>query len=155
MEDQEALQSDSIFSHQQIDSSEHQTKGDYSSGASESPLDNSGTLAVQSVESSPDMLRTHELCVREVSIVQRNPIPLENSKDMITRWHLDNFDIKTVVKDALHAGRLPLAVLQLHLQNQRQLTSNKEPQDIFSEVRDTGRGIAYDLLLKVKCCSTL
>ncbi|XP_042376004.1 uncharacterized protein LOC121969811 isoform X2 [Zingiber officinale] len=148
LEDQEALQSDSILSHQQIDSSEHQAKGDCSSGASESPLDSSGALAVQSVEPSPDMIRTHELCVREVSIMQRNLIPLENPKDMISRWHLDNFDIKLVVKDALHAGRLPLAVLQMHLQNQRQLTSNKEPQDIFSEVRYTGRGIAYDLFLK-------
>ncbi|KAJ8769555.1 hypothetical protein K2173_005158 [Erythroxylum novogranatense] len=73
---------------------------------------------------------------------------LENPKEMIARWKLDNLDLKTVVKDALHTGRLPLAVLQLHLYHRRDLETDKEPPDTFTEVRDIGRTIAYDLFLK-------
>ncbi|RZC55256.1 hypothetical protein C5167_014133 [Papaver somniferum] len=75
-------------------------------------------------------------------------IPLENPKDMIARWKIDNMDLKAIVKDALHSGRLPLAVLQLHLQNFKDLVTEKEPQDTFNEVRDVARAIAYELLLK-------
>lgn len=77
--------------------------------------------------------------------------PLENPKEMIARWKLDNLDLKTVVKDALHSGRLPLAVLQLHLHRSVDLEGDKEAPDTFSEVRDIGRAIAYDLFLKVPC----
>ncbi|OVA08128.1 Spatacsin [Macleaya cordata] len=75
-------------------------------------------------------------------------IPLEKPKDMIARWKIDNLDLKTIVKDALHSGRLPLAVLQLHLQHFKDLVTEKEPHDTFNEVRDVARAIAYDLLLK-------
>jgi spatacsin len=75
--------------------------------------------------------------------------PSENPKEMIARWKMDNLDVKTVVKDALLSGRLPLAVLQLHLHRSRDSETNKEPPDTFSEVRDIGRAIAYDLFLKV------
>ncbi|XP_047335346.1 spatacsin [Impatiens glandulifera] len=75
-------------------------------------------------------------------------IPLENPKDMITRWETNNLDIKTVVKDALLCGRLPLAVLQLHLHRRKSLMEDEDPTNTFSEVRDVGRAIAYDLFLE-------
>nr|CAD1822161.1 unnamed protein product [Ananas comosus var. bracteatus] len=78
----------------------------------------------------------------------RKKMILENTKDMIRRWEIDNFDLKTVVKDALHSGRLPLAVLQLHLLRQKESVSEKESQDTFSEVREVGRSLAYDLFIK-------
>ncbi|KAJ4828081.1 hypothetical protein Tsubulata_018948, partial [Turnera subulata] len=78
----------------------------------------------------------------------KKPFPFENPKEMIARWKLDNLDLKTVVKDALLSGRLPLAVLQMHLHRSRDLDPEKEPLDSFSEVRDIGRAIAYDLFLK-------
>ncbi|XP_052197729.1 uncharacterized protein LOC127804771 isoform X2 [Diospyros lotus] len=74
--------------------------------------------------------------------------PLENPKDMIARWEIDNLDLKTIVKDALLSGRLPLAVLQLHLHRMRDMAIDKERHDTFTEVRDVGRAIAYDLFLK-------
>ncbi|OIT05985.1 hypothetical protein A4A49_31582 [Nicotiana attenuata] len=73
---------------------------------------------------------------------------LENPKDMIARWEIDNLDVKTVVKDAILSGRLPLAVLKLHLHRSRDLMSDQENQDTFNEVREVGRAIAYDLFLK-------
>lgn len=83
-------------------------------------------------------------------IVQLNRVlPLENPMDMIARWKIDKLDLKTVVKDALLSGRLPLAVLQLHLHRSRELLSDEEPLDTFTEVSDIGRAIAYDLFLKV------
>ncbi|KAF6149487.1 hypothetical protein GIB67_011388 [Kingdonia uniflora] len=93
--------------------------------------------------------------VSEVSVLSfqdgnlgRKMLPLENPKDMIARWEINNLDLKTVVKDALQSDRLPLAVLQLHLQRLRDLGTDKEPHDTFKEVRDVGRAIAYDLFLK-------
>ncbi|KAG5245302.1 Glycoside hydrolase, family 19, catalytic [Salix suchowensis] len=74
--------------------------------------------------------------------------PFENPKEMIARWKLDNLDLKTVVKDALLSGRLPLAVLQLHLHRFKDSETSIELPDTFSEVRDIGRAIAYDLFLK-------
>ncbi|XP_061972823.1 uncharacterized protein LOC133695068 isoform X1 [Populus nigra] len=74
--------------------------------------------------------------------------PFENPKEMIARWKLDNLDLNTVVKDALLSGRLPLAVLQLHLHRSKDSETSKEMPDTFSEVRDIGRAIAYDLFLK-------
>ncbi|KAM7262326.1 hypothetical protein ACFE04_021403 [Oxalis oulophora] len=75
-------------------------------------------------------------------------LALENPKEMIARWKLDNLDLKTVVKDALLSGRLPLAVLQLHLHRSQESGNEKESHDTFTEVRDIGRAISYDLFLK-------
>ncbi|XP_022741667.1 uncharacterized protein LOC111293165 isoform X2 [Durio zibethinus] len=81
-------------------------------------------------------------------VVSGKTLPFENPKEMIARWKIDKLDLKTVVKDALHSGRLPLAVLQLHLHHSREFTSDEEPHDTFNEVSDIGRAIAYDLFLK-------
>uniref|UniRef100_A0A2N9FSI1 Spatacsin C-terminal domain-containing protein n=1 Tax=Fagus sylvatica TaxID=28930 RepID=A0A2N9FSI1_FAGSY len=86
--------------------------------------------------------------VPQGGVLEKKVLPLENPKEMIARWRLDNLDLKTVVKDALLSGRLPLAVLQLHLHQSRGLVTDKEPIDTFTEVRDVGRAIAYDLFLK-------
>ncbi|XP_007048161.2 PREDICTED: uncharacterized protein LOC18611704 isoform X1 [Theobroma cacao] len=75
-------------------------------------------------------------------------LPSENPKEMIARWKIDKLDLKTVVKDALLSGRLPLAVLQLHLHRSSEFTSDEGPHDTFNEVSDIGRAIAYDLFLK-------
>ncbi|XVF61790.1 hypothetical protein PTKIN_Ptkin08bG0158700 [Pterospermum kingtungense] len=75
-------------------------------------------------------------------------LPSENPKEMIARWKIDKLDLKTVVKDALLSGRLPLAVLQLHLHRSSEFTSEEEPHDTFNEVSDIGRAIAYELFLK-------
>ncbi|KAJ0041339.1 hypothetical protein Pint_27017 [Pistacia integerrima] len=82
------------------------------------------------------------------ALLRRTTLPLENPKDMIARWKLDNLDLKTVVSDALLSGRLPLAVLQLHLHRSTELATEEEHHDTFTEVRDIGRAIAYDLFLK-------
>ncbi|KAK3010904.1 hypothetical protein RJ639_012628 [Escallonia herrerae] len=88
------------------------------------------------------------LLVPQISVSRRTGFPVENPKDMIARWEIDNFDQKNVVKDALLSGRLPLAVLKLHLLRQGNLITGKEPRDTFTEVRDIGIAIAYDLFLK-------
>ncbi|XVE86639.1 hypothetical protein DITRI_Ditri18aG0050700 [Diplodiscus trichospermus] len=81
-------------------------------------------------------------------VVSGKVLPSENPKEMIARWKIDKLDLKTVVKDALLSGRLPLAVLQLHLHHSSEFTSDDEPHDTFNEVSDIGRAIAYDLFLK-------
>lgn len=81
--------------------------------------------------------------------LRRNILPLENPSEMVARWKINNLDLKTVVKDALLSGRLPLAVLQLHLHHSRDLQNEEEHHDTFDEVREVGRAIAYDLFLKV------
>ncbi|XP_010261035.1 PREDICTED: uncharacterized protein LOC104599968 [Nelumbo nucifera] len=86
--------------------------------------------------------------VSQDGVQGRKLIPFENSKDMISRWEIANLDLKTVVKDALQSGRLPLAVLQLHIQRLRDLSTDEEPHDTFNEIRDVGRAIIYDLFLK-------
>ncbi|XP_051127140.1 uncharacterized protein LOC127248696 isoform X2 [Andrographis paniculata] len=78
----------------------------------------------------------------------KRSLKFENPKDMIERWELDNMDLKTVVKDALHSGRLPLAVLRLHLHRSNSLLPGIEAHDTFNDVRIAGRAIAYDLFLK-------
>lgn len=80
---------------------------------------------------------------------EKKIVPLENPNQMIARWKSDKLPLKNVVKDALLSGRLPLAVLQLHINNVRELIGENEPRDTFSEIRDIGRAIAYDLFLKV------
>ena len=87
--------------------------------------------------------------VSQGGVLEKAVLHTENPKDMIARWEIDNLDLKTVVKDALLSGRLPLAVLQLHLHRSRDLVNDKVPHDTFAEVRDIGRAIAYDLFLKV------
>ncbi|KAL0350036.1 UNVERIFIED_CONTAM: hypothetical protein Sradi_4152800 [Sesamum radiatum] len=73
---------------------------------------------------------------------------IENPKDMIARWELDNMDLKTVVEDALLSGRLPLAVLRLHLHNLNSSLPGSEIHDTFNDVRVAGRAISYDLFVK-------
>lgn len=89
------------------------------------------------------------LPVPQGAALRRKVLPLENPKEMIARWKIDKLDLKTVVKDALLSGRLPLAVLQLHLNRSTEFSSEEEHHDTFTEVRDIGRAIAYDLFLKV------
>ncbi|KAH9669492.1 Spatacsin C domain-containing protein [Citrus sinensis] len=88
------------------------------------------------------------LPVPQGAALRRKVLPLENPKEMIARWKIDKLDLKTVVKDALLSGRLPLAVLQLHLNHSTEFSSEEEHHDTFTEVRDIGRAIAYDLFLK-------
>ncbi|XP_023518582.1 uncharacterized protein LOC111782046 isoform X2 [Cucurbita pepo subsp. pepo] len=81
-------------------------------------------------------------------VLEKKVVPLENPNQMIARWKSDKLPLKNVVKDALLSGRLPLAVLQLHINHLRELIEENEPHDTFSEIRDIGRAIAYDLFLK-------
>ncbi|XP_078164792.1 spatacsin carboxy-terminus protein isoform X3 [Carex rostrata] len=77
----------------------------------------------------------------------------ENVKDMIARWELSNLDLKSVVKDALKSGRLPLAVHQLRLLHQKEddtavSSSDEKSHNAFNEVREIGISIAYDLFVQ-------
>ncbi|RDY05619.1 hypothetical protein CR513_10515, partial [Mucuna pruriens] len=81
-------------------------------------------------------------------VLGKKVLPVENPREMMARWKVDNLDLKTVVKDALLSGRLPLAVLQLHLHQLNDFVADKEPHDTFTEVRDIGRAVAYELFLK-------
>ncbi|XP_061345491.1 uncharacterized protein LOC133291257 isoform X4 [Gastrolobium bilobum] len=81
-------------------------------------------------------------------ILGKKVLPVENPREMMARWKVDNLDLKTMVKDALLSGRLPLAVLQLHLHQLEDFVADEEPHDTFTEVRDIGRAVAYDLFLK-------
>ncbi|KAM0918674.1 hypothetical protein ACQ4PT_008706 [Festuca glaucescens] len=76
------------------------------------------------------------------------PVTQGNIKDMMNRWDTNKFDLKAVVREALQSGRLPLAVLQLQLLRQREPCSSYDSEDAFSEVREIGRSIVYDLLMK-------
>lgn len=76
-------------------------------------------------------------------------LQFENPRDMIARWEIDNLDLKTVVKDAILSGRLPLAVLRLHLHHLNDSVSGTESHDKFNDIRVVGRAIAYDLFLQV------
>ncbi|KAH0681304.1 hypothetical protein KY284_022389 [Solanum tuberosum] len=113
--------------------------------ASEMERNNGEDLALIPVDdtSSLDTFKEPYLISEEKRVFS-----IENPKDMIARWEIDNLDVKTVVKDAILSGRLPLAVLKLHLHRSRDLMSEQENQDTFNEVREIGRAIAYDLFLK-------
>ncbi|KAK4366838.1 hypothetical protein RND71_014718 [Anisodus tanguticus] len=118
--------------------------------ASEMERNNGEDLALMPVDafdckdiSSLDTFKESSLISEEKRVFS-----IENPKDMIARWEIDNLDVKTVVKDAILSGRLPLAVLKLHLHRSRDLMSDQENQDTFNEVREVGRAIAYDLFLK-------
>ncbi|CAA6664133.1 unnamed protein product [Spirodela intermedia] len=106
-------------------------------------------LSLSIIEKSVDGgIGEFDLPIAKNAVQGRRLIPWENSRDMITRWELGNLDLKTVVEDALNSGRIPLAVLQLHLQHQREMVTEEKPRDSFSEVCDIGRAIVYDLFLK-------
>uniref|UniRef100_A0A5B6Z0A7 Spatacsin C-terminal domain-containing protein n=1 Tax=Davidia involucrata TaxID=16924 RepID=A0A5B6Z0A7_DAVIN len=123
--------------------------------ASDLDFNNAENLALIPMDSSEskahldlDNVSGVSVLVSEGSVLGRKVFPFENPKDMIARWEIDNLDLKTVVKDALLSGRLPLAVVQLHLHQLRDLVTDNEPHDTFTEVHDVGRAIAYDLFLK-------
>ncbi|KAL8125295.1 hypothetical protein AgCh_012832 [Apium graveolens] len=124
---------------------------------SESGLESSGVKKLASISTDPLETSTHITSERtsgstgfesDIVVSDRKVLPSENTKDMIARWEMDNLDQRNVVEDALVSGRLPLAVLKLHLHRLHNLSGDKEPHDTFSEVRDIGRAIAYDLFLK-------
>ncbi|XP_006643839.2 uncharacterized protein LOC102717287 isoform X2 [Oryza brachyantha] len=102
-----------------------------------------GQLVLTPVESSISATEHHVIDTDQVVI----PSTQGNIKDMMNRWETNNLDLRTVVKEALMSGRLPLAVLQLQLLRQRESFSN-DPEDVFSEVHEIGRSIVYDLLMK-------
>ncbi|KAJ1264321.1 hypothetical protein BS78_09G254700 [Paspalum vaginatum] len=106
-------------------------------------------LALTPVESSlSPPLTVHDIDTNKGAAQDARQIIQGNIKEMINRWEMSNFDLKTVVREALQSGRLPLAVLQLQLLRQRELISNEDSEDAFSEVHEIGRSIVYDLLMK-------
>ncbi|XP_043696644.1 uncharacterized protein LOC122647289 isoform X2 [Telopea speciosissima] len=118
-------------------------------------LDTAEKLALIPMESLDSSMQVDSSNLDDLSVVvsqagfqQKRMLPLENPKDMIARWEVENLDLKTVVRDALQSGRLPLAVLQVHLQRSRVLDTDKEAHDTFAEIRRVGRAISYDLFLK-------
>ncbi|XP_028755143.1 uncharacterized protein LOC114714558 isoform X1 [Neltuma alba] len=121
------------------------------------PLPASGSDDAENLTSMPVDFKSHTV-MEEFSeaspfvplqeITEKKILPVENPKDMMARWKIDNLDLKTVVKDALLSGRLPLAVLQLHLHRSEDLVTDKDPHDTFTEVHEIGRAIAYELFLK-------
>ncbi|KAF0916073.1 hypothetical protein E2562_000693 [Oryza meyeriana var. granulata] len=106
-----------------------------------------GQLALTPVESSISATKHHVIDTDQGTDQVVIPSTQGNIKDMMNRWETNNLDLRTVVKEALHSGRLPLAVLQLQLLRQRESFSN-DPEDVFSEVHEIGRSIVYDLLMK-------
>lgn len=122
--------------------------------ASGSELNNAENLALMPVDTVDAEIQDFEnldkaVLVSEGGTYGKRTSRIENPKDMIARWELDNMDIKTVVKDALLSGRLPLAVLRLHLHHVNNLLPGTETRDTFNDVRIAGRAIAYDLFVKV------
>uniref|UniRef100_A0A0E0JEY2 Spatacsin C-terminal domain-containing protein n=1 Tax=Oryza punctata TaxID=4537 RepID=A0A0E0JEY2_ORYPU len=106
-----------------------------------------GQLALTPVESSISATMHHVIDTDQGTDQVVIPSTQGNIKDMMNRWETNNLDLRTVVKEALQSGRLPLAVLQLQLLRQRESFSN-DPEDVFSEVHEIGRSIVYDLLMK-------
>lgn len=122
--------------------------------ASGTELSNAENLALMPANTvgarTPDFQNLDKaVLVSEGSAFGKRTSKVENPKDMIARWELDNMDLKTVVKDALLSGRLPLAVLRLHLHHLNNLLPGTETHDTFNDVRIAGRAIAYDLFVKV------
>ena len=109
--------------------------------------DSNSMLALTPVESSLSAL--HDIDTNKGTTQVGTQIIQGNIKEMINRWEMNNFDLKTVVREALQSGRLPLAVLQLQLLRPREFVSNDDSGDAFSEVHEIGRSIVYDLLMKV------
>lgn len=121
------------------------------SGTESSDADSLALMPVDTVgaETADSQNFDKAVIVSEGSTYGNRAFSIENPKDMIARWELDNMDIKTVVKDALLSGRLPLAVLRLHLHHVNNMLPGKESHDTFNDVRIAGRAIAYDLFVKV------
>ncbi|KAK8457117.1 hypothetical protein SEVIR_3G127700v4 [Setaria viridis] len=112
--------------------------------------DSDSLLALAPAESSLSASNFHDINTNKGTAQDGRQIIQGNIKEMINRWEMNNFDLKTVVREALQSGRLPLAVLQLQLLRQRELVSNEDSEDAFSEVHEIGRSIVYDLLMKGK-----
>ncbi|KAK7318518.1 hypothetical protein RJT34_03221 [Clitoria ternatea] len=114
--------------------------------------DNNENLALMPFDSEPHLVSDEFGNISHLTplggMLEKKILPVENPREMMARWRVDNLDLKTVVKDALLSGRLPLAVLQLHLHQSNGFAADKEPHDTFTEVRDIGRAVAYDLFLK-------
>lgn len=121
------------------------------SGAELSSAENLALMPADTVGAqTPDFHNFNKaVLVSEGSAFGKRSFNFENPKDMIARWELDKIDIRTVVKDALLSGRLPLAVLRLHLHHVNNLLPGTETHDTFNDVRIAGRAIAYDLFVKV------
>ncbi|XP_044339093.1 uncharacterized protein [Triticum aestivum] len=103
-------------------------------------------LALTQVESS--LTTSHDNDTDQRTTQVGRPVTQGNIKDMMNRWEMNKFDLKTIVGEALQSGRLPLAVLQLQLLRQRESCSGDDFDDVFSEVHEIGRSIVYDLLMK-------
>lgn len=110
--------------------------------------DSNSMLALTPVGSSLSASTFHDIDTNKRTTQVGSQNFQGNIKEMINRWEMNNFDLKTVVREALQSGRLPLAVLQLQLLRQRELVSNDYSEDAFSEVHEIGRSIVYDLLMK-------
>ena len=104
-------------------------------------------LALTPVESS--LIASHDNDTDQRTTQVGRLVTQGNIKDMMNRWEMNKFDLKTIVGEALQSGRLPLAVLQLQLLRQRESCSGDDFDDVFSEVHEIGRSIVYDLLMKV------
>ncbi|XP_062007180.1 uncharacterized protein LOC133724450 isoform X1 [Rosa rugosa] len=152
--DADLLQNESQLSIVSVDtiSLETSKQHEVSFPVSTSGFNYTDNLALTPVDSKvpldPEDLSEVSALVPRGGLLEKKILPLENPKEMIARWKIDNLDLRAVVSDALLSGRLPLAVLQLHLHRSRDSFSGKEPHDTFTEVRDVGRAIAYDLFLK-------
>ena len=109
----------------------------------------SNGLALTPVESSLTTSQFHDNNTDQRTTQVGRLVTQGNVKDMMNRWETNKLDLKTVVREALQSGRLPLAVLQLQLLRQRESCSSDDSEDAFSEVREIGRSIVYDLLMKV------
>ncbi|CAL0330002.1 unnamed protein product [Lupinus luteus] len=110
--------------------------------------DNNENLTLVPVDSNSHLVSEEFHFTPSGGILEKKGLPVENPKEMMARWKVDKLDLKTVVKDALLSGRLPLAVLQLHLHQLEDFVVDKEPHDTFTAIRDIGRAVAYDLFLK-------
>ena len=73
----------------------------------------------------------------------------ESSHEMFYRWEKGNINLPEIVREALRAGRLPLAVVQLHRLQSKDLVSQMHHHNVFKEVQLIGRAFVYELFCKV------
>lgn len=73
---------------------------------------------------------------------------LESSREMFYRWEKQNLDMAGIVREALRAGRLPLAVVQLHRLHSRDLVQQPLEPNAFKEIQGIGRAFVYELFFK-------
>ncbi|MCO5582951.1 hypothetical protein L7F22_036854 [Adiantum nelumboides] len=72
-----------------------------------------------------------------------------SSGEIFNRWEKNNIDLSLIVREALRAGRLPLAVVQVHrLQSKELVYQQPQIQNTFREVQGIGRAFVYELLCK-------